>query len=190
MEFANNPAFTPAFTSEVHRCTFYMPSDLANGYHMSRFVAASAQDIYSGAGATKEVLQKIASDVVAMCNDTKKQMDTLRTDVATLMNNLLYRLKYPIDEDCAIRMGALFCFMPGENPDAVHDFWTQKKVAMAKGDYERGIEPDPDLYAFFLRQGLQSSPSYARLLDTLTATTMDQRREALRGLVPPSLSKT
>jgi len=42
--------------------------------------------------------------MLELCND-EKNMKTLRTDVATLANNIKYRLSYPVDEDCALRMG-------------------------------------------------------------------------------------
>ena len=43
--FANNPRYKEVFHSTVHNIRFYMPQDIATGYHLSRYVAAGAQNI-------------------------------------------------------------------------------------------------------------------------------------------------
>lgn len=176
--FKDNPAFKEEFYSELLNARFYGPVS-ASDYHTSRFIAAQAQDLFASVGTSKEVLSAIVSKVLELCN-SDKPVNTFRTDVGVLMANLQYRMKYPVDEECAIRMGAILTFAEGEDPNRVADAWTQKKMDMAR--------QDPALYTFFLSKGLANLPSYAKLLDTLTDTQMTARREALSSLTPPSLS--
>lgn len=184
--FADNPAYKEVFHSTVHNIRFYMPQDVANGYHMSRYVAAGAQNIYAAGGATKELLGVMMDKMLEMCND-EKSVKTLRTDIATLANNIKYRLRYPVDEDCALRMGAIYTFIEGENPDATEDYWTNRKLLLAKGDATQGIAPDPALYAFFLSIGVPYTPAWSEQLATLTDTNyFSQRRELLNALMPQS----
>lgn len=147
--FQDNQKYKEVYHSTIHDIKLYMPEDVANGYHMSRYVAAGAQNIYAAGGATKELLTAMMDKMLELCND-EKSVKNLRTDVATLANNIKYRLKYPVDEDCALRMGAIYTFTEGENPDETEDFWTNKKVMWAKGDATQGIAADPELYSFFL----------------------------------------
>lgn len=153
--------------------SFYVPVN-ANDYHLSRFMAANAQNVYSASGATKEYLTILTDKLIQMAND-EKSIKTLRTDIGTLANNLKYRLRYPVDEDCAIRMGAIYCFMEGENPDTCEANWTEQKLKLAKSD--------PDLYAFFLITGIEYTPSW-RELESVSIDTdyLNKRREALNGL--------
>jgi len=184
--YQDNPEFQEIFESKVHNQKFYMPSDIANGFHISRFVAAGAQDIFSNAGTTKDFLKMVAQQVKEWCNNGK--VTEIRTNIATLMDNLLYRLEYPVDEYCLLRMGAIFTFVEDENPNVVHDFWTQKKMLWALGDYERHLKPDPDLYAFFLSMGLQFTPSYRGLLDiSSNSNYLTERGIILNNLLPESL---
>lgn len=184
--FSENPQYKEVFHSTIHNLRFYMPQDVANGYHMSRYVAAGAQNIYAAGGATKELLGSLMDKMLEICND-EKSLKTLRSDIATLANNIKYRLRYPVDEDCALRMGAIYTFVEGENPDVTEDFWTNKKVALAKGDATQGIAPDPALYAFFLSIGIPYTPAWREQLDILTDTNyFNQRRELLNALMPQS----
>ena len=91
--FAGNPAYKEVFHSTVHNIKLYMPEDVATGYHMSRYVAAGAQNIYSGGGATKDLLAAMMDKMLELCND-EKNVKNLRTDIATLANNIKYRLRY------------------------------------------------------------------------------------------------
>lgn len=183
-QLKDNPEYREVFYSKVHEKRFYMPADMANGYHISRYVAGGAQDIFSAAGATKEYLQKVATIVKGMCNN-EKSTTTIRTDVGTLMDNLLYRLQYPVDELCSIRMGAIFTFIEGEDPDTVHDFHTQSKVTLATGDFERNTPPDPELYTFFLTAGIEFTASYKELSNiSIDTDYFNQRRAALAGTLP------
>lgn len=182
--FKDNPAYKEVFHSKVHDVRFYMPEDMANGYHLSRYVAAGAQNIYSASGATKELLDAMMTKMLELCND-EKNVKTLRTDIATLANNIKYRLRYPVDEDCALRMGAIYSFAEGENPDTTEDYWTRRKVAMAKGDAAQDIAPDPELYAFFLSSGIPSTPAWSALLDTLSSTDYFSKREEMLNAMMP-----
>lgn len=185
-DFANNPKYKEVFHSQVHNLKFYIPEDVANGYHMSRYVAAGAQNIYAAGGATKQLLSAMMDKMLELCNE-EKSTKTLRTDVATLANNIKYRLQYPVDEDCALRMGAIYCFAEGEEPDQTEDFWTSRKVQLAKGDATQKIAPDPELYSFFLSLGIASTPAWKELSDTLTDTSyFSKRTETLNSLTPPS----
>src|SRR6185503_2993625 len=186
MELRNNPKYQRAFHSEVHNMDFYVPAQDSD-YHLSRYIAAQAQNIYSACGITKDLLDSFLRKMIEMCND-QTQVKTLRTDIAILANNLLYRTKYPVDEDCAIRMGATYVMIEGEH-DEISDVWTQKKMDMAKGSSvvigAVGIMPDPALYSFFLTEGIKLTQSWTGLDSPLT--NMDyfkNRSEELRILMP------
>lgn len=182
--YKNDPAYKEVFHSEVHNITLYMPEDVANGYHMSRYVAAGAQNIYAAGGATKDLLSAMMDKMLELCND-EKNVKNLRTDIATLANNIKYRLRYPVDEDCALRMGAIYTLAEGEDPEQTEDFWTNRKIAWAKGDATQQIAPDPELYAFFLSIGIVSTPAWKELSDTLTDTNyFKARKENLNALMP------
>lgn len=178
--FTDNPEFKEVYSNERTGLRLYAPATPGN-YHMSRMVAAQAQDLYASVGATKEVLQGIVKQALDLCNEDTADGGRLRTNIGTLMNNLLYRMQYPVDEQCGLRMGALLCFLEGEDPNAVSDPWTQRKLKLAA--------EDPDLYTFFLSTGLAATSSYERLLDTLSDTMMEERREALKLLMPQEPSQ-
>jgi hypothetical protein len=182
--FANNLKYQEVFYSSVHNTRFYMPADIATGYHLSRYVAAGAQNIYAASGATKDVLDSMMNKMLELCND-EKNLKTLRTDIATLANNIKYRVRYPVDEDCALRMGAIYSFAEGEDPDTTEDYHTRRKVALAKGDAPQGIAADPALYAFFLSIGIPYTPAWSGLSSTLSDTSyFSQRAEALNAIQP------
>lgn len=146
-------------------------------YHMSRYVAAGAQNIYSASGATKEYLEALTQAVIKQCEDVRSN---IRTDVAVLMNNLRYRLKFPVDEDCAIRMGAIYTFMENENPEIVDAFQTEEKVKLA--------HRHPDLYAFFLTLGIEYTPIWKDIdRNLLTTQYFLNRRQELEKLTPLSM---
>lgn len=182
--YADNPKYREVFHSQVHDIKLYMPEDAANGYHMSRYVAAGAQNIYAAGGATKELLGNMMDKMLELCND-EKNLKTLRTDVATLANNIKYRLRYPVDEDCALRMGAIYTFAEGEDPEHTEDYWTAKKVAWAKGDATQHIQPDPELYSFFLSIGITSTPAWKEQSDILSDSNyFKTRTDNLNALQP------
>lgn len=156
-----------------HGIKLYEPT---GDYHMSRYVAAQSQYIYSASGATKDYLKTLATQVKAICDNEDTRL-TWRTDIGTLMNNLLYRMQYPVDEDCAIRTGALYYFIDGEDPEVVNPVLTERKVELAR--------QHPDLYTFFLSAGIVSTPSWKPIeRDSLTTQYFQGRREALRNLTP------
>lgn len=145
-------------------------------YHMSRYVAAGAQNVYSSTGATKDFIIALATQVKQMCEDEQNKVQ-LRTDIGTLMNNLLYRTQYPVDEDCAIRMGAIYSLMEGEDPDVVSAAMTEQKVKLA--------HKYPDLYTFFLTAGIVYTPGWNDInKDSLTTEYFQTRRQALSNLTP------
>lgn len=182
--YANNPKYREVFHSTIHNVRLYMPQDAANGYHMSRYVAAGAQNIYAAGGATKDLLAAMMDKMLELCND-EKSVKSLRTDIATLANNIKYRLRYPVDEDCALRMGAIYAFAEGEDPDATEDYWTARKVAWAKGDVAQNIPPDPELYAFFLSIGITSTPAWKGQSDILIDSSyFKTRMDNLNALQP------
>src|SRR6478736_3733974 len=150
--FADNPIYKIAFQNNF--VTLYTLVDFTT-FHKSREIHMQAQERYSKCGISKEVLEAICSKAITMCNKVAGT-DELRTNMAVLWNNILARINHPLEELCAIRMGAIACFLEGEQPDKVEMVWTNKKVDLA-------IE-HPDLYAFFLDLGIAFTPTYNALL--------------------------
>lgn len=171
MNLADNPLYTCVFDNGIK---LYAPA-AGNNYHLSRYIAAGAQNIYSSCGITPEVLNTFLDEMIRQANDEK--IKELRTNIGVLANNLKYRLKYPVDEECALRMGAIYTFMPDENPDEVHDAFTQAKMKAAK--------ENPELYAFFLNVGIEHTPSWKAYENHLTDTGYFQNRDNdLKALLP------
>lgn len=165
--YKDNPLFKEVFRSKD--TAFYVHVN-ASDYHLSRYVAANAQNIYSATGTTKELLSQYMDKIIELCN-SEQSIKTIRTDVGTLANGIKARMKYPIDEDCAIRMAAIYHFIEGEEHDKVNDVFTQKKVAMAK--------QDPELYAFFLNTGIIYTPAWRELESLLTDMDYFREREKI-----------
>lgn len=180
MKFKDNPEYTEVHTLAIEGelpVKFYIPADVAQGYHISRYAAAQAQNIYSGSGATAEVLNSLMDSIIKLCNDGKKTTSTIRTDIGILANQVKYRTKYPVDEDCCLRMAAIYTFIEGEDPNRVNNDWINKKVNLAKSN--------ADLYTFFLHMGMIYTPSYRELSEVLKDSDYFQTRaEAIRGLTP------
>lgn len=188
VQFENNPDYKLAFESKVHGKKFYVPSNLSS-YHISRQMAANAQNIYASSGATKEVLKYLVTKMLDIAND-EKDLRRVRTDIGTLCNNILYRLQYPVDEECGLRLGATYVFIEGEDPDTYSLPYTQQKEELAKGNIQKGIKPDPDLYTFFLTMGIASMESYQDLSEDLKDMEYLMNREKiLRTLMPQSQSE-
>lgn len=160
MNFKNNPDYKCCFTlkREGKEDVRFYEMAAKGEYHISRYVAASAQNIYSASGITADMLNGIMDKIIEMCN-SKDIITTIKTDIAMLANQIKYRTKYPLDELCAIRMGAVYTFMEGEDPNSVKDNWTQAKVTYALDN--------PDLYTFFLHKGIAFTPSYRELSEVL-----------------------
>lgn len=172
MTLRDNPEFKCEF--EKGDVRIYIPAEVS-AYHTQRYVAAMAQQIYSESGCTKDLLKSMMDNIITICND--KETRTAKTDIAVLANNIKYRLQYPVDEDCAIRMGAILSFMEVEDPNTISDVWTKKKVELA--------HTDPEVYTFFLTLGIVNTPAYKELLDiSIDMNYFSKRREALNGLLP------
>lgn len=180
--YKDNADYKLIFESKVHNIKFYAPN-AERDYHMSRYAAAAAQNIYASSGLTKDLLERMIDKLLESVNQSNKT--TLRSDVSTICNNMKYRLKYPVDEDCALRMGATFAIAQYEASDRSDYVYLDKKVKMAKGDED--YTPDPDLYAFFLTMGIEHTPAWNKLdKNTLNTEYFKNRRENLRGLTIPS----
>ena len=189
INLANNPAYQVAFKSSVHEgLILYTPLETAD-YHVSRYIAAGAQEIYSSCGATKELTGKMYEAMKQICDEAHRDKNLQGyMELNTLLDNLLYRHQYPVDELCALRMGALLTFLGDENPDTVMEGYTRRKIAFALGDPITGLNSDPELYAFFLSLGVVHTPAYTNLLTTLVDSDYLERRTiALQGLLPPRL---
>jgi hypothetical protein len=175
---ANNPAYSLQGT--FNGINIYIPADISN-YHMSRYVQLQHQLIYANAGTTSEELERIAGEILQRCNMTHK-LDNRITDIGVLANQILYRIKHPVDEHCAIRVGAVLCFMEDENPDKYDIFYTRKKEELAMSN--------PDAYAFFLSWGVSNIEKYRTHFDTsISLDYFSRRREVLMSLTPHSNSK-
>lgn len=168
MIFKDNPSYKEACKSDKH--IFYTPINIAEGYHVSRFIAGNAQNMYSASGITKELHTTMLNKILDIVNDDKSNTGRVKSDVATIANNLLYRTRYPVDEECLIRMGAIYCFIEGEDPDTVDDLWTQKKMKVAKEDRK--------VYDFFIETGWINTPAYKDLLPVLNDSEYFQKRQA------------
>lgn len=183
---STNPAYRSIFHSNVHNLDFYAPVQDSD-YHLSRYISAQAQAIYSACGITKDLLESFLDKMIEICND--KDAKTVRTDVAILANNLKYRTRYPVDEDCALRMGATYVFLENEAPDTILPHWTERKVRMAKGFGLSGtdgyIAHDPELYNFFLTEGVRLTTQWSGFDSPLTDMDyFNKRNDMLQTLTP------
>lgn len=184
----DNPQLKEVFYSTVHNIRFYAPIETAQ-YHTSRYVAAGQQNIYSASGATKDYLDSLTERILDITNNENNK-DRLRSDIASLTNNLKYRLKYPVDEDCAIRMGAIYSIAQDEPFDMCDNVHTDRKMKLAKGSVTDKITPDPDLYTFFLTLGVHSTPSWQGFQpDTIGTEYFRKRMNDLNNLMPLQASK-
>lgn len=180
---AKNKQYKLAFTSKVHKVKFYTTIEGGN-YHMSRYIAAGHQNIYSASGATEDFMRKWTGQMLDIVNNQNNK-DRLRSDCSVMLNNLAYRQKYPVDEDCGLRMGAIYLIAQDEDPDTYDNFQTERKVKLAKGNAAEGISPDPDLYTFFLTLGIVNTPSWQEhQTDTIGTEYFLKRREMLQSLTP------
>lgn len=179
MTFLNNPDYVECYNHDG--IIFYQPTELY-GYHKSREMAMQVQDRYSQCGITKEMLTKFADLMLEFANK-QNNTETLKTDIGLIANNLKYRMTNVVDEQCALRMGALSLFVEGENPDEVKEFWTAKKLQLAN-DNEK-------VYDFFLHMGIAFTPEYNSLWRTLqTKDYFSERQMTLHGLMPSNTLTT
>lgn len=186
----------------------YTPVNIAEGYHVSRKVQADNQIIYSNSGTTKEQLEKAMTYILECCNATGK-FD--KTNIAVIANDILYRLKHPVDEHCAIRLGAILSFVEWDESQPIQD--SKLDTALSNADihgiksvrtitenpliydafYTRIKEDlamnDPQAYSFFLTWGVVNTPTYREALDISTSTDYFRKRmEALQSLTPQLVS--
>lgn len=160
------------YTSAKHG-NFYTAID-PNSYHLSRYVAAGVQNIYSGAGTTAEYLDSITNQMLEIINNGS----TIRiiSDMAVLVNNIRYRLKYPVDAEAALRMGCIYLIHEDEDPFEMNPSWVTKKLKM--------IEDDAELYEKFFFVGVTHTPSWKEPLKDLgeMQTYLTNRQSALTSL--------
>lgn len=170
---------------EVNGIRIYTMLD-AKHYHTSRIVQWHSQNIYATAGADKSIIQSIADEMIKLCN-SDKPVSSFRTDIGLLAQNLKYRTQYPVDELCALRIGAILSFMEteteSEDPDRCLHFWIDKKVKLA--------QENPDLYTFFLSWGVANQPEYNGAIGT--SQDLDYlitRRQILATMIPDSMKQS
>lgn len=178
--YKDNSDYKVIFESEVHKIKFYAPIE-GKDYHMSRYAAAGGQNVYSSVGIGKDLLSVMVDTMLGWANNDK--VKDIRTNLGVMCNNLKQRMKYPVDEECALRMGAILSIAQNEAHDKADYYWITKKVAWAKGDFENNTDPDPELYAFFLTMGVEHTPAWTELkTDIINTEYFNQRRESLQAL--------
>lgn len=175
MDFDNNSEYILKGTFDG--MNVYICAD-PNSYHMTRYVEAQNQQIFASCGVTKDKLKAVTDEIIRICNDESAK--AVRTDVGALANMLQYAMKYPLEEQCAIRMGCVLSFIDGEEPNKVNQAKEQEKLSLALRN--------TDAYDFFLHWGLSNIPEYKTILDTLTNSDyFNQRKDTIRSLLPSSL---
>lgn len=180
--YANNPAYQLQKT--IGKYSIYTAKDINDGIHIFRYIEAQAQERYNRAGITAENLETIADEILKRANE--KNFEQARTDIGVIATSLKYRLKFPVDEHCALRMGHILTFMEHEDgtfedPKSTHIAWMDKKM-------ELSLE-SPDAYAFFLNLGLASSETYSKISDISIDTDYFLRRRMELASLRPSAKK-
>lgn len=177
--YANNPAYQ--LQKEIDGWRIYTPVNIMDDTSLYRYTEAINQDIYNRAGASKEVIEQVMNMIIERCNDTERTFRTARTDIAALANSMLFRLKNPVDEHCALRMGFILSYMENDTHSEpvtnTQPWWMNKKMELAMNN--------PEAYAFFLTWGMSSSPTYREALDTLTDSNyFNKRQEQINAILP------
>lgn len=179
--YKDNPEFTLQFESKMFDVNgnelkegaeplrYYSYTNIAN-YHMSRYVAANAQNQYSAAGITPDVMTAICDKMIQSVNDKKI------ADCAILANNLKYRSKYPVDEHASLRMAMIYNFVEREIPEKCENHWTEWKLLK--------VLAEPEAYSFFLPIGIELTPAYSEFLQEVSENSLNQRRETLKMMWP------
>jgi len=183
----DNPKYVKQF--EAHGYSIYVPAN-ASDYHITRHVEAMKHNIYASCGITKESLTGIVDAVLERCNNDGNSKQW-RTEIGNLMAYLKACTKTPVDEHCAIRLGACLSFIEtfedeaiqvwSENPDMPELFYQKEKEKLAF--------KYPEFYAFFLTLGISSSPEYSELSAVLTDTGYFRKRQELLSLFLPTQNK-
>ena len=162
--------------NEISGYRLYVPVSIEEGYHLSRFIQIQRQSMYASSGATPDVLRKCMDAILDICN-MNGQVKHRFSDISGIANMIKYRLDYPVDEHCSIRVGALSCFIEwdgadgavvSENPNEVNQFFMDKKMGLAMSN--------PDMYAFFLTLGIGNTPTYKEHLNILEDSDYFQKR--------------
>lgn len=179
--YKDNPEFTLQFESKMFDVSgnelkegaeplrYYSHTNISD-YHMSRYLAANAQNQYSSAGITPEVMNSICDKMIQSVNDKKI------ADCAVLANNLKFRSKYPVDEHASLRMAMIYHFVDRELPEKCENHWTEWKLSK--------ILAEPEAYSFFLPIGIELTPAYSEYSQEISETSLNQRRETLKTMWP------
>lgn len=170
---ATHPDYELVQTFGEH--SFYKPKETTN-YHKSRELAMSGQDQFSRSGISPDVLQAFAQELLDHSNKPATK-DTFRSTVAVIATNILLRLRNPVDELCAIRMGAIAMIHADEDPDKCTQGWIKRKMELA--------HENPNIFDFFLQMGIAFTPEYGSLLRTITAEDYLTNRNQQLQLVQP-----
>lgn len=173
MIFAGNQDYDSNVFGDV---TVYTLKDV-NKYHLSRFIEAQNQSILASCGMTKDKLKAIAEEIVRMCNDSEAKK--VRTDVGSLANLILYSIKYPVEQECALKVGCVLSFIEGEDPDKINSTYEQEKLKLAR--------ENPEAYTFFLSKGIANIPEYYEILSTSGGMDFSKRQETIMAMLPDSL---
>lgn len=175
MIYKDNQEFEPVFTFQNEKdntgntLVMYRLKDTSK-YHLSRYVSANAQNIYSESGITKNLLSEICERMTEAIN--KNKVD----EVAVWVNNLKARMSYPVDENAALRMAMIYHFVEGENPNLCENHWTEWKL--------QRVLKEPEAYSFFLPIGLIYTPSYSEYLEEISESYLIQRQATMSQLIP------
>ena len=118
MTFKDNPDYEIAHSvmHEGNQVDFFVPVDKTNGYHLSRKIAGDAQDSIARLGATVETFETDIDKVNELLNQDGLKNEKRIENAASYLKWIKYRLKHPKNEECALRMAAIFLFIEGENP--------------------------------------------------------------------------
>lgn len=194
--YKDNPEFELKASSGKYRV--YTLVNLME-MHTTRFVELTDQQIYAASGATPETIQAVCDAGISLCNDTIPN-ETLKTDIAQLLNSLKYRLQHPVDQHCSLRMGATASFIEYDDVREVPDpanptgppikepytvteplvynsFYREMKVRLAM--------ENPDLYTFFLSWGVALGDKYKSHYHSLTDPDyFSKRAETIRTVLP------
>lgn len=177
--YSDNPAYQLQLTTGNYRV--YTPVNIMEGYSTQRYVEAINQQIYANSGTNKEVLEDVMNEIIKRCNDDRNK--SIRTEIGALAQSILYRIEYPVDQHCAVRMGAILSFVEhdiegktiAEPADKIETVWLKKKEELAFSNDEA--------YTFFLTWGIVNTPTYKEVFDFTNALEYFRiRTEALRSL--------
>ena len=143
MIFKDNPDYEIAHSvmHEGKQVDFFVPVDKTNGYHLSRKIAGDAQDSIARLGATVETFETDIDKVNELLNQDGLKNEKRIENASSYLKWIKYRLKHPKNEECALRMAAIFLFIEGESPDKPIPHITEKKVNIAFAN--------PETYTFF-----------------------------------------